>query len=578
MKSKKIKFLISYLKYEKTLLFFGIIFTIISAISSIYLPIIIANIINTDFYKVENLQIFVLENALIYIVVSIVFFIFKILYRIFFSKLSINISKRIQLDAITKLQNFEMKYFTSAKSGDISSRFTSDTDTLKLLYETTFSEIFNIVINLIFILIVIFTKNIFLFLIVLFYFPIIYFSSKYYGHKISKIQKNIRKHEGNTSAIFNETVKSIDIINIFSNEETLKEKFKKENEIVKKDYIKRATFNATFAMNFSRIVLNLSNVVLIIVFAILKQKHILYDVGILYLVINYNQKISSLYGQFQFQVNSYKTSFVSCDRILNIFSTKEELSGDKKINLLGNVEFKEVSFEYKENTPVLKNISFKLKNGKSIAFVGSTGSGKSTIMNLILGFYDNQKGKILFDDVDLKTLDKRHIRKQMSVVLQTPYIFTGTVFENISMNDENITRKNVIDALIKVGGENLLKKNKNFLSMNLNKDVNNLSVGEKQIICFARALVRNPKILILDEATSNIDTETEKIISFGIEKIKENRSTIIVAHRLSTIKNCDIIIMLENGKIIESGSHDELIKLNGKYKKFYEIQSSKEEN
>lgn len=577
MENKKIKFLISYLKYEKSLLFFGILFSILSSIFSIYLPMIISNIINTDFNKVYSLKNFVLKNAILYISICILFFIFKISYRIVFSKLSINVSKKIQLDAIKKLQNFEMKYFSTVKAGDLVSRFTTDTDTLKVLYETTFTEIFNIAINLIFILIVIFTKNIFLFLIVFLYFPIIYFSSKYYGLKISNIQKNIRKHEGNTSAIYNETVKSLDIIQIFSNEKNLKEKFKKENEIVKKGYIKRATFNATFAINFSRIVLNISNVILIVVFSILKQKHILLNVGILYLVINYSQKIASLYGDFQFQINAYKTSFVSCDRILNIFTTKEEFSGNEKINLLGNLEFKEVSFEYKENTPVLKNINFKLENGKSMAFVGSTGSGKSTIMNLILGFYDNQKGKILFDNKDLKTLDKKHIRKQMSVVLQTPYIFTGTVFENISMNDENITRENVKDALIKVGGKYLLEK-ENFLDLHLFENANNLSLGEKQIICFARALVRNPKILILDEATSNIDTETEKIISFGIQTIKENRSTIIVAHRLSTIKNCDIIIMLENGEIIESGSHNELIDLNGKYKKFYEIQSSKEEN
>ena len=278
------------------------------------------------------------------------------------------------------------------------------------------------------------------------------------------------------------------------------------------------------------------------------------------------------------QINRYKTALVSCDRIIKIFEIEEEKTTDKEIELEGNIEFKNVGFEYKENVPVLKDVNFKLDKGKSIAFVGATGSGKSTIMNLILGFYENQRGEILFDGQNIKDLSKASYRKQMAVVLQDPYIFTGSIRDNITLKDESITEREVLDAIVKVGGKNLLQKRNNNLDYELAISGSDLSLGEKQIICFARAIVRNPKVLILDEATANIDTETEKIINYGIEVLKQGRSTMIIAHRLSTVKNCDTIVMIENGKVLETGTHDELIALNGKYKTWYEIQSAKGDN
>lgn len=281
---------------------------------------------------------------------------------------------------------------------------------------------------------------------------------------------------------------------------------------------------------------------------------------------------------FLSQINRYKTALVSCDRIIKIFEIEEEKTTDREIDLEGNIEFKNVGFEYKENVPVLKDVNFKLDKGRSIAFVGATGSGKSTIMNLILGFYDNQKGEILLDGQNIKTLSKASYRKQMAVVLQDPYIFTGSIRDNITLKDESITEREVLDAIVKVGGKNLLQKRNNNLDYELAISGSDLSLGEKQIICFARAIVRNPKVLILDEATANIDTETEKIINYGIEVLKQGRSTMIIAHRLSTVKNCDTIVMIENGKVLETGTHDELIALNGKYKTWYEIQSAKGDN
>ena len=208
----------------------------------------------------------------------------------------------------------------------------------------------------------------------------------------------------------------------------------------------------------------------------------------------------------------------------------------------------------------------------TIAFVGKTGCGKSTIMNLILGFYENSGGKVLIDGQDIRSLELKTLRSKIAVVLQEPYLFSGTIFDNISLNDPLINRESCEKALKAVGGTNLIERSKKGLDAEVNENGKNFSEGERQIICFARAMVRDPKILILDEATANIDTETEKLINAGIEVLKKGRTTLIIAHRLSTVKNADIINVIDDGKLLESGTHEELIALNSKYAEWYRLQ------
>ena len=214
---------------------------------------------------------------------------------------------------------------------------------------------------------------------------------------------------------------------------------------------------------------------------------------------------------------------------------------------------------------MIKDLSFKVKSGSSIAFVGQTGSGKSTLINLLLNFYSPRKGKITIGDVDINKIDRNKLREDMAVVLQDAFLFKDTIKENIKMG-EYFSDKEVINSLKKVGGEKLLQRG---IDSMLLENGSNLSQGEKQLIAFARAYIRDPKILILDEATSNIDTETENIIQNGINELKKDRTTFIVAHRLSTIKNVDKILVLSHGKIIEAGNHDQLMNKNGIYKKMY---------
>lgn len=572
----KIKFLYSYLKTEKLLLFFGIIICISNILLSTYLPTIISSAINTDIEKIEDINNFVLYYGGQYLAVVVLIFTSSIVFQLIFAKMSTRLSYKIQYDLVKNMQNFEMKYFDSAYAGDLVSRFTSDTVTIRRLYQTTFSSVFKILVSLIAILIILFTMNVYLFLIVVIYLPIMYLSTRYYGKKAEKYMMNIRTHDGILSSIYNETIKSLPIVQVYSNEKNMISTFEEESKIVKENYIKKSILDSVFTFNIAKFVRGLSGVLVVLIFSYLKYYKYAVNVGMLYLILEYNGRILNLFTEFLFQVGLYKSSFVACDRILKVINTEKEKNGSNVVDLKGNVEFKNVYFEYKENIPVLKDISFTLESGKSVAFVGATGSGKSTIMNLILGFYENQRGSITFDGNDLKDLDKINFRSQIAVVLQEPYIFNGSIYDNITLGEEKYKDSDVIDSIIKVGGKYLIEKLENGIHTDLLNNGSELSLGEKQIICFARAIIRNPKILILDEATANIDTETEKIISFGIEVLMKDRSTIIIAHRLSTIKNCDNIIMIENGNIIEQGSHLELIEKKGKYENWYRIQSSKE--
>ncbi|WP_314938520.1 ABC transporter ATP-binding protein [Parvimonas micra] len=578
MKNSKLKFLTSYLLEEKFLFFTGSICTVFRVFLDVYLPTVISSIIDADLVNMENFYSFIVQKALLYLGLNLLIIVLLLFVRTSFNKLSCNIAYKIQSGLIRHMQNFKMQYFDSSYAGDLVSRFTTDTNTIKELYQTLLNDLLGFVLNLAMMLTVMFYISPYLLLIVLIYLPLMYMVTKYYGEKLTAVTKTIRKHEGITSSIYNETIKSLPVIQVYGNEDLMIESFEKENKEVEKNYIKRTILNALFSWNLIDFTMIFTNAIIVLVFTILKINGLGLSVGILYILIEYNKRILRLFMNFLSQINRYKTALVSCDRIIKIFEIEEEKTTDKEIELEGNIEFKNVGFEYKENVPVLKDVNFKLDKGKSIAFVGATGSGKSTIMNLILGFYENQRGEILFDGQNIKNLSKASYRKQMAVVLQDPYIFTGSIRDNITLKDESITEREVLDAIVKVGGKNLLQKRNNNLDYELAISGSDLSLGEKQIICFARAIVRNPKVLILDEATANIDTETEKIINYGIEVLKQGRSTMIIAHRLSTVKNCDTIVMIENGKVLETGTHDELIALNGKYKTWYEIQSAKGDN
>ena len=253
--------------------------------------------------------------------------------------------------------------------------------------------------------------------------------------------------------------------------------------------------------------------------------------------------------------------------------TPSEESGEELFTFdEGRIEFKDVSFEYTPGVPVLKHLNFTVEPGQTVAFVGHTGSGKSSIMNLLFRFYDPTSGAIFIDGKNTRDFNRRSVRSEMGIVLQDPYLFTGTIASNVGLNNESIQPETIQEALIKVGGGHLLTKSEKGLGYEVKEKGMDFSSGERQLISFARAIVFDPKILILDEATSHIDTETEEIIQNAINVVKEGRTTFMIAHRLSTIAHADQIFVLDKGEIVERGTHDELLQLQGQYAEMVALQ------
>ena len=292
--------------------------------------------------------------------------------------------------------------------------------------------------------------------------------------------------------------------------------------------------------------------------------------GMVYLFINYTTDIIYRIADFTMGISNYiraQGAAINIQEILKLEVEEDNHNDITEDNFRGNIKFEDVYFSYKDDFYVLRDLNLEIKENQTVAFVGHTGSGKSTIMNLIVKFYSATKGNVLINGRNINDYSKEYLREKTAIVLQDSFLFEGTLLENITTsNDEKIAR----EALSRVGGDFILENRS--LDSKVEVGGGNFSTGEKQLICLARALAKDPKILILDESTANIDSETEQNVSRAIEELKQGRTTLIIAHRLSTIKNADMIYVLRKGKVIESGTHEQLLSLDGSYKKMYETQ------
>ena len=478
---------------------------------------------------------------------------------------------RIQMQVYDHIQNLPIKYFDNMPAGSVVSRITSDVNQIRTFFVSTFVQILIIVLKIIFSYIVLFYVDVRFGLFMLVLFPIMFIVLKIYNKLSIDSIKGYRRKFSQSNGIINENYQNLEIIKAFNKEKESIEDWNKHNEERYKYWKKLNLVDSLLLHNITgvfRIVIFIG----IVYYYSYSHFNNVYGItlGMVYLFINYTTDIIYRIADFTMGISNYiraQGAAINIQEILKLEVEEDNHNDITEDNFRGNIKFEDVYFSYKDDFYVLRDLNLEIKENQTVAFVGHTGSGKSTIMNLIVKFYSATKGNVLINGRNINDYSKEYLREKTAIVLQDSFLFEGTLLENITTsNDEKIAR----EALSRVGGDFILENR----SLNSKVEVggNNFSTGEKQLICLARALAKDPKILILDESTANIDSETEQNVSRAIEELKQGRTTLIIAHRLSTIKNADMIYVLRKGKVIESGTHEQLLALEGSYKKMYETQ------
>ena len=478
---------------------------------------------------------------------------------------------RIQMQVYDHIQSLPIKYFDNMPAGSVVSRITSDVNQIRTFFVSTFVQILIIVLKIIFSYIVLFYVDVRFGLFMLALFPVMFIVLKIYNKLSIDSIKGYRRKFSQSNGIINENYQNLEIIKAFNKEKESIEDWNKHNEERYKYWKKLNLVDSLLLHNITgvfRIVIFIG----IVYYYSYSHFNNVYGItlGMVYLFINYTTDIIYRIADFTMGISNYiraQGAAINIQEILKLEVEEDNHNDITEDDFRGNIKFEDVYFSYKDDFYVLRDLNLEIKENQTVAFVGHTGSGKSTIMNLIVKFYSATKGNVLINGRNINDYSKEYLREKTAIVLQDSFLFEGTLLENITTsNDEKIAR----EALSRVGGDFILENRS--LDSKVEVGGSNFSTGEKQLICLARALAKDPKILILDESTANIDSETEQNVSRAIEELKQGRTTLIIAHRLSTIKNADMIYVLRKGKVIENGTHEQLLALEGSYKKMYETQ------
>ncbi|GIQ67863.1 ABC transporter ATP-binding protein [Xylanibacillus composti] len=484
------------------------------------------------------------------------------------------IVQKLREDVYAQVQRLPVSYFDNLPAGKVVSRITNDTETIRELYVTVLATFFTSGIYLTGIFIALFLLDARLAAICLLLIPIMVLWIVLYRRFATQYNRVIRARLSDINGMINESIQGMPVIQAFRREKETRQEFEEMNEDHFRYQNKMLNLNAITGHNLVNVLRNVAFVVLLWYFGGQSLGiGTVIEIGVLYAFVDYLNRLFQPVMNIVNQLANMETALVSAERV---FELMDEPGVDVDRGTLprykGHVSFEQVWFAYKGQEYVLKDISFEAKPGETVALVGHTGSGKSSIMNVLFRFYDSQKGRIRIDGMDIQSLPKQQLRSHMGIVLQDPFLFSGTIASNVSLNDPAISRDAVEQALKAVGAEGLLRSLPKGLDEPVMEKGSTLSAGERQLISFARALAFDPAILILDEATASIDTETEAVIQEALEVLKRGRTTFVIAHRLSTIRNADQILVLDRGQIVERGTHDALMQRKGKYYQMYQLQ------
>lgn len=493
------------------------------------------------------------------------------------SKIGQLVMRDIRSQLFARIVNFRLKYFDKTPIGTLVTRCVSDIETMSQIFSEGILVIIGDILKLFAVLITMLFLNWKATLFVCIPIPFLLIATNIFKNAIKKAFQQVRQQVARLNAFVQERITGMMIIQSFNREEVESEKFRKINEEHRKAHIKSVWAYSIFFPVVET--LSALSIALLIFYPIMELSNESFDTReaamlftwfILFVHMLY-RPIRMLADRF----NTLQMGMVGSERVFNVLDTEEFIvdTGTVKADKIkGEILFDDVHFAYNEPEYVLKGVSFHINAGESVAFVGATGAGKSSVINLLSRFYEFQRGKILIDGTDIRDFEIDTIRANIAVVLQDVFLFSDTIMNNITLRSPNVTREEVVAAAKKVGAHKFIERLPGGYDFYVGERGGTLSVGQRQLVAFIRAYVFNPSILILDEATSSVDTETELLIREAIDKITAGRTSVLIAHRLSTVQKADRIIVLDKGKILEEGTHRELLEKGGQYRRLFDLQ------
>lgn len=567
-----IKRVLKYIGKYKFSFIISLVLTLFSTVCTLYIPVLAGEAIDMIVSK-GNVNFAGLTNILILILVAIIIGgISQYFTNTLNNRMANNTVKDMRTDAFNNLQYVPVSYIDSRNTGDIASRIIADaeqfSDGLILGFQNLFSGVITILGTLFFM----FTINMWLALIVLVLTPLSLFVSKFISKRTYKYFKKQSEQRGKETSYIEEMLSNIKVVKSYHRENENSENFDVINEELGKD-----SLNATF---FSSLTNPCTRFVNSIVYAVVGLSGALFaingfiTVGNLSASLAYANQYTKPFNDITGVITELQNAIACAGRLLEVIDAKREsdAKGQLPSNVKGDFTVSDVAFSYDKNKELIKNLSFELKSGQRLAVVGPTGCGKTTLINLLMHFYDIDSGSIKVDSVDINTVSRKSLRQNVGMVLQDTWLKSGTIKENIVFGNENVTDEQVIEAAKKSHAHSFIKKLHNGYDTFIGEDGGSLSTGQKQLICITRLMLNPPPILILDEATSSIDLLTEQRITRSFMKLMKDRTSFVVAHRLKTIVESDLILVMKDGKVIESGTHKSLMEQKGFYKELYQSQ------
>jgi ATP-binding cassette subfamily B protein len=566
-----LKKVLQYSKPYKRIFILTILSTILLAILSPLRPWLIQYTID-NYVAIPNPNQ-LLKMVLLMIIILIIESLVQFFNTYYTNWLGQNIIKDLRINLFRHVINFRLKYFDNTPIGTLITRIISDIEAIADIFSEGLIVILGDLLKISAVIAVMFYDDIKLSFISLSVLPILFLVTSWFQKAIKKTFQDVRNQIAKLNAFVQEHITGMSVVQLFNREELEFEKFKLINAKHRDANIDSIWYYSIF---FPVVELLLAASIGLLVWwgaaSAIKDE---VSIGTIIAFILYLHMLFRPIRELADKFNTLQMGMVASERVFKIFDTNDIIENKGKLNMdnvKGNIEFKNVWFAYNDENWVLKDITFSIEEGKTVALVGSTGAGKTSVINLFGRYYDYQKGQILIDGIDLKEFEISSLRKNIAFVLQDVFLFSDTIANNISLNEPSISREEIIEAAKAVGAHNFIMNLPGNYDFNVMERGGMLSVGQRQLIAFIRAYVQNPKILVLDEATSSVDTETEQLIQQATNKLTENRTSIIIAHRLATIQKADKIIVLDHGKVIEQGTHQELLKLNGQYKRLFELQ------